>query len=59
MEIGDHIQGCLSEFKSEDEGRANLWMFVSKFTEDTSEQLQKLYRRAKKEMATSKQQVWV
>lgn len=57
MEIGDHIQSCLSEFKSEDEGRTNLWIFVSKFTEDTSEQLQKLYKRAKKEMAASKQQV--
>ena len=57
VEIGDHIQSCLSEFKSEDEGRTNLWIFVSKFTEDTSEQLQKLYKRAKKEMAASKQPV--
>ena len=57
VEIGDHIQSCLSEFKSEDDARTNLWIFVSKFTKDTSEQLQKLYKRAKKEMAVNKQQV--
>ena len=59
VEIGDYIQGCLSEFKSEDDGRTNLWIFVSKFTEDTSEQLQKLYKRAKKEVSATKQQVCV
>ena len=55
MEIGDHIQGCFSEFESEEEGRTNLWTFVSKFTEETPEKLQKLYKRAKKELAVSKQ----
>ena len=57
VEIGDYVQGCLSEFKSEEDGRYNLWLFVSKFTEDTPDKLQKLYKRAKKEIATSKQQV--
>ena len=55
MEIGDHIQGCFFEFESEEEGRTNLWTFVSKFTEETPEKLQKLYKRAKKELAVSKQ----
>ena len=59
VEIGDYIQSCLSDFKSEDEGMTSLWVFVSKFTEDSSEELQKLYKRAKKEITVSKQQVSV
>lgn len=55
--IGDHVQGCVSEFNSEEECKTNLWTFVSKFTEDTPETLQKLFKRAKKEMTSSQEQV--
>ena len=57
VEIGDYIQSCLPEFTTEEEGRTNLWIFVSKFTKDTSEALKILYNRAKKEMESDKQQV--
>ena len=54
MEIGDYIQSCPSEFTTEEEGRTNLWIFVSKFTKDTSEALKNLYSRAKKEIESEK-----
>lgn len=57
VEIGDYIQSCLSEFTTEEEGRTNLWIFVSKFTKDTSEALKILYSRAKKEVESDKHQV--
>lgn len=52
VEIGDHINACLAECVSEEEGaelRANLWVFVSKFTPATPQKLHKVYRKTKRE----------
>ena len=52
MEIGDHIQECVEDYKEQDEitsWRRNLWLFVSKFTPAHPQKLYRIYKKARKE----------
>ncbi|XP_070517444.1 chromodomain-helicase-DNA-binding protein 1 isoform X3 [Cardiocondyla obscurior] len=52
LQIGDHINTCLTEYKSSEqvsEWKSNLWYFASKFTNFKAKKLYKIYKNLVKQ----------